>query len=92
MLISHHLYSNNLCSPATKLPTDSDGGHNSMTTVNQNATLTAAMKKRQADAETPRDDFRYKNAIRQPDGLFHCPWEGKPGCNHKPEKLKCNYE
>ncbi|KAF2743403.1 hypothetical protein M011DRAFT_220612 [Sporormia fimetaria CBS 119925] len=30
----------------------------------------------------------------QPDesGKYHCPQEGKPGCNHKPTPLKCNYE
>ena len=26
------------------------------------------------------------------DGLYHCPFETKDGCTHKPEKLKCNYE
>jgi hypothetical protein len=26
------------------------------------------------------------------DDMYHCPEEGKPGCNHKPTKLKCNYE
>ena len=26
------------------------------------------------------------------DGLYHCPFEKKDGCTHKPEKLKCNYE
>ncbi|KAF2181998.1 hypothetical protein K469DRAFT_691617 [Zopfia rhizophila CBS 207.26] len=30
----------------------------------------------------------------QPDGNgeYHCPNEGKQGCNHKPTKLKCNYD
>lgn len=30
----------------------------------------------------------------QPDdnGKYHCPNEGKAGCNHKPTPLKCNYE
>ncbi|KAH7132280.1 hypothetical protein B0J11DRAFT_222173 [Dendryphion nanum] len=30
----------------------------------------------------------------QPDeaGKYHCPHEGKPGCNHKPTPLKCNYD
>lgn len=30
----------------------------------------------------------------QPDdnGKYHCPNEGKPGCNHKPTPLKCNYD
>lgn len=45
-----------------------------------------------AESESPREDYRYKNVSRQKDGLFHCPWEGQAGCNHKPEKLKCNYE
>ena len=26
------------------------------------------------------------------DGLFHCPFEGQEGCNHKPTNLKCDYE
>ncbi|OHW93527.1 hypothetical protein CSPAE12_07767 [Colletotrichum incanum] len=33
-----------------------------------------------------------RNATPQADGLFHCPWEGESSCNHKPEKLKCNYD
>lgn len=44
------------------------------------------------EGETARDHFLYKNAYPQADGLFHCPWEGETTCNHKPEKLKCNYE
>ncbi|TWU75775.1 hypothetical protein ED733_003212 [Metarhizium rileyi] len=39
-----------------------------------------------------RDHELYKNATPGPDGLFHCPWEGQNNCNHKPEKLKCNYD
>jgi hypothetical protein len=42
---------------------------------------------------TPREHPLYSKATTGPDGLYHCPWEGKdPACNHKPEKLKCNYE
>lgn len=26
------------------------------------------------------------------DGLYHCPFLGDPACQHKPTKLKCNYE
>ncbi|KAM3471999.1 hypothetical protein MY5147_005538 [Beauveria neobassiana] len=44
------------------------------------------------ESDSPREDHRYKNAMRGADGLFHCPWEGQTGCNHKPEKLKCNYD
>lgn len=39
-----------------------------------------------------RDHPLYKQVQPHPDGLFHCPWEGQASCNHKPEKLKCNYE
>jgi hypothetical protein len=42
--------------------------------------------------ESARDHRLYKEACVQSDGLFHCPWEGQASCNHKPEKLKCNYE
>ncbi|KAK4443953.1 zinc finger protein GLI2 [Podospora aff. communis PSN243] len=44
------------------------------------------------EGESARDHFLYKNAYPQADGLFHCPWEGESTCNHKPEKLKCNYD
>ncbi|KAL2016731.1 hypothetical protein VTK56DRAFT_3120 [Thermocarpiscus australiensis] len=44
------------------------------------------------EGESARDHYLYKNAFPQADGLFHCPWEGQPSCNHKPEKLKCNYD
>ena len=44
------------------------------------------------DSESARDHELYKSAMPAEDGLFHCPWEGKDNCNHKPEKLKCNYE
>lgn len=39
-----------------------------------------------------RDHQLYKSATPQSDGLYHCPWEGDASCNHKPEKLKCNYD
>jgi hypothetical protein len=44
------------------------------------------------EGESARDHELYKNVTVQADGLFHCPWEGTANCNHKPEKLKCNYE
>ncbi|KAH8820035.1 hypothetical protein F5884DRAFT_865705 [Xylogone sp. PMI_703] len=39
-----------------------------------------------------RDHPLYHNAAAGPDGLYHCPWEGDASCQHRPEKLKCNYE
>jgi hypothetical protein len=39
-----------------------------------------------------RDHPLYHNAAPKDDGLYHCPWESDPTCQHKPEKLKCNYE
>lgn len=44
------------------------------------------------EIESPRDHALYKQAVPHADGMFHCPWEGDESCNHKPEKLKCNYE
>lgn len=43
---------------------------------------------------TARDHHLYHNVTPQADGLYHCPWEKDPSsnCQHKPEKLKCNYE
>jgi hypothetical protein len=41
-----------------------------------------------------RDHPLYHNVTPHADGLYHCPWENKPEayCQHKPEKLKSNYE
>jgi hypothetical protein len=45
------------------------------------------------DIENSREHPLYQRATTSPDGLYHCPWEGRdPYCNHKPEKLRCNYE
>lgn len=41
---------------------------------------------------TARDHPLYHNVSAGPDGLYHCPWEGQASCQHKAEKLKCNYE
>jgi hypothetical protein len=52
-----------------------------------------APRRHGSDGESSaRDHELYKNATPGPDGLFHCPWEGQNSCNHKAEKLKCNYE
>jgi hypothetical protein len=45
-----------------------------------------------ADIGNPREHPLYLRATTGPDGLYHCPWEADSSCNHKPEKLKCNYE
>lgn len=54
---------------------------------------------RSASARLP-EDVESKMARTHPlyqatpgdDDMYHCPQEGKSGCNHKPTKLKCNYE
>lgn len=56
-----------------------------------NMNLPPALNNRR-DGETARNHDLYKNVMPKEDGLFHCPWEGNPSCNHRPEKLKCNYE
>ncbi|KAI8711505.1 hypothetical protein NCS52_01414300 [Fusarium sp. LHS14.1] len=38
-----------------------------------------------------REHPLYKGT-RDPDGLYHCPWEKELGCNHKPAKLKCTFD
>jgi len=69
---------------------------NMMSAVGEDAfSLPPAFNSRRlsGEGESARDHYLYKNV--QPDkvdGLFHCPWEGQASCNHKPEKLKCNYE
>ncbi|KAH9903636.1 hypothetical protein F4778DRAFT_781018 [Xylariomycetidae sp. FL2044] len=55
--------------------------------------LPPSFTRRASDGESAaRDHPLYKNAFPKADGLFHCPWEGESNCNHKPEKLKCNYD
>ncbi|KAF7548417.1 hypothetical protein G7046_g8686 [Stylonectria norvegica] len=44
------------------------------------------------EGESARDHDLYKKAAPMDDGLYHCPWEGQTSCNHKAEKLKCNYD
>ncbi|KAH6606777.1 hypothetical protein Trco_005930 [Trichoderma cornu-damae] len=51
-----------------------------------------AVRRQGSEGESARDHALYRNVTPQGDGLFHCPWEGQPNCNHKPEKLKCNYD
>ncbi|KAK9416213.1 hypothetical protein SUNI508_09793 [Seiridium unicorne] len=60
----------------------------------ENAIMPPAFTRRSSgDGESAaRDHPLYKNAMPKADGLFHCPWEGHASCNHKAEKLKCNYE
>lgn len=53
----------------------------------------ATMRQRSSsESDTVRDHPLYKEAVADDDGLYHCPWESESNCNHKPEKLKCNYE
>ena len=49
-------------------------------------------RRQPTEGESARDHDLYKKATPFEDGLYHCPWEGQANCNHKPEKLKCNYE
>lgn len=49
-------------------------------------------RRQNSDGESARDHDLYKKAAPFEDGLYHCPWEGQPSCNHRAEKLKCNYE
>ncbi|KUI59194.1 Zinc finger protein ZIC 5 [Cytospora mali] len=72
-------------------PEDIDGSM--MTVVDEQVSLVGWNGRQPvSEGETARDHPLYKNAYPKPDGLFHCPWEGQANCNHKPEKLKCNYD
>ncbi|KAK8009734.1 NADPH dehydrogenase [Apiospora arundinis] len=44
------------------------------------------------DEPDARGHQLYKNVAPWADGLFHCPWERQPSCNHQPARLKCNYD
>lgn len=74
--------------------TDSDSGSDlergSISVESEDAVETSRPAPYKADI---RNHPLYQKATTGPDGLYHCPWEGKdPTCNHKPEKLECNYE
>lgn len=88
--VDSHIHNDSPESKPLTLVSDMDG----MVPLSGAVDMASANYKRRSSVESdsPRDDARYKNAARQADGLFHCPWEGEAGCNHKPEKLKCNYE
>jgi hypothetical protein len=88
-----------------RMPRKSDGSHfshsedlhgNTMALMGDDAFSSASgtfnSRRLSGEGESARDHYLYKSALPQADGLFHCPWEGQPSCNHKPEKLKCNYE
>ena len=50
---------------------------------------------RRASGEHDNSTARHNKLYHIPpqeDGLYHCPFEATDGCQHKPEKLKCNYE
>ena len=50
-----------------------------------------------AVGHTDHDEGRYRTHALygegpKADGLYHCPFESNANCQHKPTKLKCNYE
>ncbi|KJZ72900.1 hypothetical protein HIM_07663 [Hirsutella minnesotensis 3608] len=76
-----------------KLPIISDDRNSQAGQLDEHLSLAQSLIRRQGtDGESARDHALYKNATPHADGLFHCPWEGQQSCNHKPEKLKCNYD
>jgi len=52
---------------------------------------TAESKLEEERTKVARSHVLYQQ-LPSKDGKYHCPEEGKPGCNHKPTPLKCNYE
>ncbi|KIH91865.1 c2h2 finger domain containing protein [Sporothrix brasiliensis 5110] len=76
-----------------RISSSSSGGGNNMDQSNNgDDASTSSSSRRQSEGESARDHPLYKTAACHPDGLYHCPWEGEESCNHKPEKLKCNYD
>lgn len=51
----------------------------------------AASMASEGDEGRHRNDPLYSRGP-EPDGLYHCPFKSDPNCQHKPTKLKCNYE
>lgn len=60
---------------------------------NSNAVVNEGRYTSMETQATLRSHPFYQNVSCGSDGLYHCPWETEyPSCNHKPEKLRCNYE
>jgi hypothetical protein len=78
-------------SPIIDIKASEDLSATRITTLGDSLCLTPAFAPRR-DGESARSHDLYKNASPGEDGLYHCPWEGESCCNHKPEKLKCNYD
>jgi hypothetical protein len=76
------------------LDDDFNGSYLAMMRSEDSAPMQALGSRRPSnnDGESARDHPYYKMAAPAADGLYHCPFEGDPSCNHKPEKLKCNYD
>ncbi|CAM1505444.1 Fc.00g110810.m01.CDS01 [Cosmosporella sp. VM-42] len=80
-----------------KIPVMSeDLNGNGISQLDETITLPPAytgLRRTVSEGESARDHDLYKKAApSHEDGLYHCPWEGQASCNHKPEKLKCNYD
>ncbi|KAG6210463.1 hypothetical protein E4U35_005177 [Claviceps purpurea] len=78
-----------------KISLGSDSTQDKIHLDDGNLTISTGFVPRRHGSEgesSARDHELYKNAAPGPDGLFHCPWEGQASCNHKAEKLKCNYD
>lgn len=81
-----------LSSQPMMAPVDLDGSAATVVADDQSSVNGWPSRRPISDGETARDHPLYKSACPSADGLYHCPWEGESSCNHKPEKLKCNYE
>lgn len=94
--ISSHLsHISSSVSAERKISLGSDSTQDKIHLDDGNLTISTGFVPRRHGSEgesSARDHELYKNAAPGPDGLFHCPWEGQASCNHKAEKLKCNYE
>ena len=74
------------------------------TSANQNGDTVASLGDNQTtehmrsplpprNINSAREHALYQNVSTGPDGLYHCPWEGKNlPCNHQPAKHRCKYE
>lgn len=73
-------------SPVTQVFNDDDA----VIPVSPTEMSTGRWSSKDAESGAARSHPFY-HASPQADGFFHCPFEGKEGCDHKPEALKCNY-
>lgn len=82
---------------AASAPAPSSGHRQEMTPALSRSDSVGSKATSTASVSGETDEGRHRNHPLyskgpEADGLYHCPFTSDPSCQHKPTKLKCNYE